>query len=52
MLELSGLDATIVQHEVDHLNGKLYIDLLSPLKRERLIKKMEKTQRSDRSERM
>jgi peptide deformylase len=29
-----------VQHEVDHLNGKLYIDRLSSLKRERLLKKL------------
>ena len=31
-----------LQHEIDHLNGKLYIDYLSPLKRRMLIKKMEK----------
>jgi peptide deformylase len=51
-LEAEGLLAECIQHEVDHLNGKLYIDLLSSLKRERLIKKMEKAQRTDRSERM
>ena len=34
--------AICVQHEIDHLNGKLYIHHLSPLKQERLIKKGEK----------
>lgn len=51
-LEADGLLAECIQHEVDHLNGKLYIDLLSPFKRDRLVKKMEKAQRSDQSERM
>lgn len=51
-LEATDLLAECIQHEVDHLNGKLYIDLLSSLKRDRLVRKMEKIQRSDRSERM
>ncbi len=34
--------ATVVQHEVDHLNGKLFIDYLSRLKRDRVIKKFVK----------
>src|SRR5690606_3853719 len=34
-IEGEGLLAECLQHEIDHLNGKLYIDLLSPLKRER-----------------
>ncbi|HLF66022.1 MAG TPA: peptide deformylase [Gammaproteobacteria bacterium] len=46
-LEASDLLAECIQHEVDHLNGKLYIDLLSPLKRDRLIKKMDKVVRSE-----
>ncbi len=46
-LEASDLLAECIQHEVDHLNGKLYIDLLSPLKRDRLLKKMDKVQRSE-----
>jgi peptide deformylase len=50
-LEATELLAECIQHEVDHLNGKLYIDLLSSLKRDRLLKKMDKT-RADRSERM
>jgi peptide deformylase len=40
-----GLLGHCLQHEIDHLNGKLYIDYLSPLKRRMLIKKMEKNLR-------
>lgn len=39
-LQAEGLVAQCVQHEIDHLNGKLYIDYLSSIKRERLMKKM------------
>ena len=39
-MEVEGLAAQCVQHEVDHLDGKLYIDYLSSLKRERIKKKM------------
>lgn len=39
-LEAEGLLAQCVQHEIDHLDGKLYIDRLSSLKRERLLKKL------------
>jgi peptide deformylase len=45
-LEIDGLLATCVQHEIDHLDGKLFIDHLSPLKRERALKKYEKMQKS------
>lgn len=38
----SGLLGEAFQHEIDHLNGKLYIDLLSPLKRNLARKKLEK----------
>lgn len=38
----SGLESVIVQHELDHLNGKLYIDQLGKLKRSMLLKKYEK----------
>ncbi|NYZ62336.1 peptide deformylase [Luteimonas deserti] len=41
-LTVDGLLATCVQHELDHLDGKLFIDYLSPLKRDRAIKKLEK----------
>jgi peptide deformylase len=37
-----GLLAECFQHEIDHLNGRLYIDLLSPLKRKLARKKMDK----------
>lgn len=37
-----GLLAVCIQHEIDHLDGKLFIDYLSPLKRQRLKKKIEK----------
>jgi len=41
-LEAEGLLAVCIQHELDHLNGKLFVDYLSPLKQQRLRKKMEK----------
>lgn len=44
-LEAEGLLAICIQHEVDHLLGKLYVDYLSPLKRTRIRKKLEKQQR-------
>ncbi|WP_417439868.1 peptide deformylase [Idiomarina abyssalis] len=40
-----GLLAICIQHEIDHLEGKLFVDYLSPLKRERIRKKLEKEQR-------
>lgn len=44
-LETDGLLAVCIQHEMDHLNGKLFVDYLSSLKRERIKKKLEKQQR-------
>lgn len=44
-LEAEGYLAQAIQHETDHLRGKLYIDLLSPLKRERALNKMKKALR-------
>ena len=41
-LTVDGLLATCVQHEIDHLDGRLFIDHLSPLKRDRALKKLEK----------
>ncbi|HJO35690.1 MAG: peptide deformylase [Pseudomonadota bacterium] len=38
--------AICVQHEIDHLDGKLFVDYLSDLKRQRIRKKLQKTQRS------
>jgi peptide deformylase len=43
--EADGLMAICLQHEIDHLNGKLFIDYLSSLKRERIRKKIEKQDR-------
>jgi peptide deformylase len=45
--EAYGLFATCVQHEIDHLNGVLFIDHLSRLKRERVIKKFQKAARRE-----
>ena len=42
-LEAEGLQAGCLQHEIDHLTGKLFIDHLSPLKRQRIEKKVKKT---------
>jgi peptide deformylase len=44
-MEADGLLATVIQHEVDHLDGKLFIDYLSKLKRDMVIKKFAKQQR-------
>lgn len=41
----TGLWATCVQHEIDHLDGKLFIDYLKPLKRQMITRKMEKLKR-------
>ena len=40
-----GLWATCVQHEIDHLNGKLFIDYLKPLRRQMITRKMMKLKR-------
>ena len=42
-----GMLATVVQHEIDHLNGKLFIDYLSKLRRNIIIKKMVKAKRDE-----
>jgi len=50
-LEASGLLATCLQHEIDHLDGVLFIDHISRLKRERVIKKFAKAaKRADDAE--
>jgi len=43
--DLDGLLAICVQHEIDHLDGKLFVDYLSELKRQRVRKKIEKDKR-------
>ncbi|MEJ6391028.1 peptide deformylase [Gymnodinialimonas ulvae] len=45
-----GLWATCVQHEIDHLDGKLFIDYLSPLKRQLITRKMVKFKRNRATE--
>ena len=44
-LEADGLLAICIQHEMDHLEGKLFVDYLSQLKREQVRKKLEKARR-------
>jgi peptide deformylase len=44
-VDADGLLATCIQHELDHLNGKLFIDYLSKLKRDRVMKKFSKIAR-------
>jgi len=46
-LDAEGVLAVCIQHEIDHLDGKLFVDYLSPLKRGRIRKKMLKQQRQD-----
>ncbi|ANE75037.1 peptide deformylase [Dickeya solani] len=46
-LEADGLLAICIQHEMDHLVGKLFIDYLSPLKRQRIRQKLEKLARQN-----
>lgn len=43
--EMDGLLAICLQHEIDHLEGKLFVDYLSPLKRQRIRSKLEKAHR-------
>ena len=46
--EAEGLFATCIQHEIDHLNGVLFVDYLSKLKRDRVLKKFTKASRKAR----
>ncbi len=43
--EFDGLWATCVQHEIDHLDGRLFIDYLSALRRQLITRRMEKLKR-------
>ena len=45
-IDADGLLAVCIQHEMDHLEGKLFVDYLSPLKREMVRKKLEKQRRA------
>jgi len=49
-IEADGILATCIQHEIDHLNGVLFIDHISRLKRSRVIKKFEKAARGEAEE--
>ena len=49
--EVEGLLATCVQHEIDHLNGVLFIDYLSKLKRDLVVKKFTKAAREKERQR-
>jgi len=48
VIEADDLMAVCIQHEMDHLMGKVFVEYLSPLKRDRIRKKMLKSQREDR----
>ncbi len=47
--EARDLLAVCVQHEIDHLDGKLFVDYISPLKRQRIKKKLEKIHKMEHS---
>jgi peptide deformylase len=46
-MELEGIWSTLVQHEIDHLNGVLFIDYLSRLKRDMVVRKFTKAKRAE-----
>ena len=47
-MDADGLLAVCIQHEIDHLDGKLFVDYISPLKRNRIRKKLEKDAKQTR----
>jgi peptide deformylase len=47
-MDADGILATCLQHEIDHLDGKLFIDHISKLKRDRVLKKFQKQARLER----
>ena len=49
-LDVDGLLAVCIQHEIDHLDGKLFVDYLSQLKRQRIRRKLEKQRRHGEQE--
>ena len=51
-IETDGLLAICIQHEMDHLSGKLFVDYLSPLKRQRAREKVEKLTRQRQKEKV
>ncbi len=48
-IEADGLLATCIQHEIDHLDGVLFTDYLSALKRNMILKKVQKLQKTKKS---
>ncbi len=48
-LETDGLLSVCIQHEIDHLDGKLFVDYLSSLKRQRIRRKLEKNRRQQQA---
>ena len=46
-IDTGGLLAVCIQHELDHIEGKLFVDYLSPLKRDRIRKQLEKKHRRE-----
>lgn len=48
-LSADGLEAVCIQHEIDHLDGKLFVDYISALKRDRIRKKLEKQKKQEAS---
>jgi len=44
-IEADGLLATVLQHEIDHLSGTLFVDRLSTLKRGMILRKLEKAKK-------
>ncbi len=48
--EADGLYATCIQHEIDHLNGVLFIDHISKLKRDRIVKKFTKAAKREKAD--
>ncbi len=48
-LNATELQSICIQHEIDHLNGVLFVDYLSPLKRQRIQKKLEKEAKMDKN---
>ncbi|MCP4409574.1 MAG: peptide deformylase, partial [Gammaproteobacteria bacterium] len=51
-MSADGLLSVCIQHEIDHLDGKLFVDYLSSLKRQRIRKKLEKQNRQGQTEKM
>lgn len=51
-IDADGLLAVCIQHEMDHLDGKLFVDYLSPLKRQRIREKISKSERQKEKEKV